>query len=376
MNVRKENCFETRLDIVINMKIVFVIKWILKTGLIFGFLFPISMPAQSQIQIQKNDVGYGPRSSSTFDDRYGQFYHTSYTIDKTDYYQQKKVKKILLYDSYSNALTYMVELDSTGKIIRQGIRGVRYFIVTFSDTDASKTRRNITEYYEKDELVRSDYTYIREMNFTYKDTVYTYLQTVTRSYKRGALINEQNTYYNIRQSHSTPKYLWHSKYPMKYMTKYLRNEKSKFTWKAWDINKRGELVLHKHWRKKFRNDFVADSLYLCMAKIENYVRFYILDSVKHDVFPDLKKFAPVRSQNSVSFKIPGENYIEPTHLYTPMSCGYARSQDRENKSITSYKYSENVNGLHATYFWEQKDKKNSDQNHSAIIYRFEYEYFE
>ena len=350
-------------------------RWILKVCFIIGLQYPQVISAQSQLQIQKNDVGYGSRSNPTFNDRYHQFYHTSYVIDKTDYYKQKRVKKLLLYDSYSNALTFMVEFDSTGKVIKRGILGVRYFIVTISDTDANNTRRNITNFYQNEELVRTDTTFIEDKYFTYKDTVYTFIQTITRSYKCGSLINEQNTYYNLLGIHKAPKYLWHSKRPMRYLRNYLVTEIGKLTYRSSGINKKSEYVVHKHWRKKFANNFVSDSLYLCLDKADYQVTGYILDSTKHLILSNHKKFDSILKQNKVSFKIPGENYIEKTISYTPMYCGFARSQEQEIESITTYKYSENANGLHETYFWEQVDKSDKNQKHSAIIYRFEYEYF-
>lgn len=345
----------------------------------FFFIFISKTNYAQQVEIELNQYGGGYGSSSVFNDRYSIPYHTSFKLDSSPFYKKMKVRKLEIY-KYRNELHWMAELDSTGKVIREGRLGVRYFIVTQNIRNENDSQTFISQYFQGHVLIRTDTTFSTKLWMKVKDTIITYNKIVSKVYKKGTLLNEQNTYYNSLYRKPVFKYVKYAKNPIRYSIHQFKTLQYRIITQEYKMGRNGQIAVHKKLRRKLKTDYDTAQLYLC-KKETNYGGFIKkIDSVKiqylYGAEINAKVFTKIIKKNNIKYVTQGENFHEQCSIYRSMSCGYARSQDQKERERTAYRFMKLPNGLYSEYIWVHTDMEPSEPYSSGPIFSFKYLFFE
>lgn len=134
--------------------------------------------------------------SPTFNDRYREQDHPKITFcGETSFYKKQKVQQIMVKDSRGDVIWDM-EFSDDGAIVSQGVRGREYYIRTYPLNSNTNLPKKAVHYYQGELLVRLDTIIKGVVQFENEDTLMYYDYYSIKTYKLGALINEQNRYYN------------------------------------------------------------------------------------------------------------------------------------------------------------------------------------
>lgn len=317
-------------DMLGRMKYVFVL-------FIIG-LWPLSVLSQSyrdteQIQVKKHPFGstskYMP--SHTFEKEFLYRSELSFTSPKPNKYKKLKVKTVELYNSKGH-LFYQSQIDKSGKVLKTGVQGRKYFITNKNVAINKSHQVSETGYYKNDVLMRLDtvidYVHIYNMG----DTILTFHEHRTISYIQGGLVNKKNRYLNAR-----------------YLNKKIELAENPF--QVMPITNEKKEKKKFYLKKAFKTDY--DSLSLFITKD---VRSF--SSPCHNLGEQKLTWENVKShsffklfnQKSIeTYSVEGANFNEPLQLQERMYCGNS-DYDREHYyDGRSYKYSRLENGLYDTY---------------------------
>ena len=146
------------------------------------------------------------------------------------------------------------------------------------------------------------------------------------------------------------------------------------------MTRKGQIVVHKKLRRKLQTNYDSTQMYPCLIKIDYSGFIKKIDSVNIQyLYGDAintKDFTKITKQNKIKYLTDGENFHERTYSYTPMSCGYARSQDQKERERTAYRYKKLPNGLYSEYIWVHTDMEQNEPHASGPIFSFKYLFFD
>lgn len=282
----------------------------------------------------------GYYSTYTFNKRYNPIEYTQFSLHSTAYYALKNVKKMEVYDHTGSTLYFLLELDSLGKTVRSGTKSNHYFTVVENFTDEKNGSGTICKYFEKENLMRIDTNFYKEFTYKNADTSISFGRRTYITYKKGALINEQNDYYNET-----------------YLNKeVIINNSFEINIQVYD--KKGNLVSEKqdniYLKKKLKTDYDTSTLYLCKTEVYDDGFYATSDSGRNEIlFEKITKHPYAKQWRKNDKKdcfTDGECFHEPSSLMQSMWCGSAMYRQNEYYSSHNYGYTQNENGLHENFF--------------------------
>ncbi len=284
-------------------------------------------------QYMRSDYYYSPR----FNDRYISNNYYSFSLQGTAFYQQKKVKRVEIIDPYSQ-LFWMIELDREGKILKTGIKGNPYFTTT-QRMGNQETDTTITCYFQNDQLMKVDTSIVYVFRYTHGDTTVSFNRTITKTYKLGSLINEQNAYYN--EKYLNKPLLLEQEYPMLILPVFV-------------VDRKGRLVAAKndgpqvYLSEKLKADYDTSKLYLCQSNTVNSDLYATGDGGQTDLpLKQLQKHAFYKycqSGAEINSFTDGEDFNEPSESHRAMFCG-SMLYNNYDYNATKEGYVHNENGL-------------------------------
>ncbi len=270
-------------------------------------------------------------ASPFFDGQFGKQPLASFELKDVHLYKKKKVKKILVY-SNDSILLQATELDSSGKIVKEGTFDGQYFRVSCSS--GANPKKTAYSYYLQNRLMRTDTNV--NTNFEYKngDTMMQFHRSERFVYRSGELLNKQNRYYNNS-----------------YFRKRIRvnREGSNVTYvNRWGWKRHYVTFL----KKRFPTNFDSLKIYLASSSIEQgsfYARKsrVTLDTAAIKTHPFFKRYRPIQK---TTIHVAGQNFQEPYFGYSNdgWSCGFS-NRWRDYPTFEKLEWTYNDKGLQDTY---------------------------
>ncbi len=301
-----------------------------------------------------NAVGY----ISKFEDRYDIHQSPQFLLTNTGFYKLKKVRKIEIFNS-NNQLCWMLEIDNAGNIVRKGELKGEYFIETAYSGNDITSKTTVTKYFSATLLMRIDSAFSSVKSFNDADTVISYVQTITKVYKLGYLLREQNRYYNRE--------LWHGYLKWKLMV----NQRK--------VNKKGQFVLARHIKSRFKTNYNPGKLYWCKKEILNSNFKKGNTEITYQQFERLAKCFAGKNfeQNYLKHFVKGERFYEPGQfVYYSGVCMFGVNTAIKDSTIYFNGYTFYENDLQATYYSAYKKSDQKGESERTTLYTFKYAYFE
>ncbi len=282
-------------------------------------------------------------------------------LTNTSFYKQHKVKKIEVFDS-KNVLVRMIELDTVGKIVKQGYRNSYFFHINETASDKS-SQITVNSYFNKNKLMKVDTLTSTYYDYINADTIIKYVRTSSVSYKNGDLINEQNRYYNDQY----------------YNKPFISNgiTSSPFVRESKKIKKKAKPVIFL--KKELLRNYDTTILYQSRFTSSNKILSFSIDSGKTSInFEETVKYPFVKKYQKKSYKdtcyTDGESFREPTQYDEPH---YRCSQYYNGlKHLPHYSYKTNEQGLYEYYVSTYHSADVNVKPVTTIIYSFKYDFFE
>lgn len=294
-------------------------------------------------------------------------------ISQPDYYHQRKIKKLELFQRNS-ILFYSVAFDSNGKILVETRKGTYFYISKQNRTDSIRQRDTLILSYVRDSiLMRIDTIVTQHYQYQSKDSLITFSRQQSSIWYLGALINEQNDYFN---QHFLNK-------------KIALNQGNGIGYAA--VNRSGKKITHRiYLHRRLKTDFDSSRLYPFIQEV-NDINFSAykdsgrkqLNLVELKGHPFVQQWA---AKNRKDYMTKGIDFQEPIfmHYYTGCASGVYRAQ--QTRERTSYGFTSRQDALYDTFYSEYYDGEENyvrgnegrqrNKTERSTILNFRYSYFE
>jgi hypothetical protein len=301
------------------------------------------------------------------------FLHNDYMqvyFYSADFYKARKIKKIELINN-DKSIFWQMELDTSGRTVQLGRAGLYYFITEQKHSDSHQSIDTvITSYFLQTKLMRIDTEITTRYSYHHADTTISFDRIYTINRYNGALLDEQNAYYNEH-----------------YLNKKLSQQQYAG---AISITRSSKKETHIYLHKRLKTDYDSSKLYLNKIETKDVTFIASIDSGKRGLGPEqLKKHPFVKQFQRTDHKdcfTSGSDFVEPHFYYETYICGTGMHQMQERVARTSYGYSSNKDGLYETYFstYHNDDEfrfppdtaRKSATLERTVLLRFQYEYFQ
>lgn len=346
----------------------------MKPLLLYLLFFPLLLFSQQEpISISsRNGISAGINYNS-FAKRFQEATYIEVRLVNPDFYHQRKIRKVELIQNDGN-LFWSVEFDKSGRVVLEGKKGDYFFITKQRITDTLlKTDTLVLSYLRQLNLMRRDTIITHQFQYRQADTLMSFSRQTANAWYNGALINEQNEYYNTQFLH-----------------KRIKPEQRHNV--VYDVapgkhpNPRGQIYLHH----KLKTNYDSSSMYLCIRETRD------IEFSAHTTFgtkpldiTTLKKHPFIKlpgSKNSRKCLADGACFEEPIFYYDSYGCGSGMYRAQLERAQTSYGYTSGPGGLQDTYFTEhhpggellygdQRRHSVSEAQRTTVL-RFRYTWFE
>lgn len=337
-------------------------------------LFPLLLFGQQEpISIGVHSMSYGMNYNS-FAKRFADASYMNVLLTNPAYYHQRNIKKVELLQ-YDSTIFYSVEFDGNGKVLEERRKG-NYFISSRQYLRDTLQQRDslIQKYFSGDKLMRSDTFITQYFQYKHKDTLISFSRQFSNIWYNGALINEQNNYYNL-----------------KFLNKKIKpNQGYGFQYDV--IVSPGKMPKYQiYLRRKLRTDYDSSRMFHCIKETLDLNFSAAADSghrtLEYDLIkghPFVKKYG---TSNRRDFTTDGADFNEPVFPFPSTSCCSGMLRAQETHQRTSYGYTSRPDGLFDTFYTDYNAQEeealfNKEQHtmrtkaERTTLLRFRYTYFQ
>lgn len=345
----------------------------MKTLFLILLLYPVLLFAQEEpINIYRNDGLSSGLNYNSFSKRFDPRAYMNVQVMNPEYYHQRKIKKVELIQN-DGGVFYSVEFDRKGSILEEKRKGNHYSISYRQRTDTfNKLDTLIQHYFSEEVLMRSDTFMTKYYSYRHKDTLFSFSRQYRICWYNGALINEQNNYYN--QQYLNKKIKPNQGHGITYDMSPLSGKKAKF-----------HIYLHRKLKTNYDSSktypYSSETIDINFsAAADSGRRALTMEQIKSHPF--VKQYA---SKNRRDCKADGACFQEPVFYFQSYSCGTGRYEAQQTHMRTSYGFTSRPDGLYDTFYsdYNAEDERlvKSDQPRMkskaerSTIFRFRYTLF-
>jgi len=315
-----------------------------------------SRNSKAQLVIEKYDAGVaGYVSSAVFSDRYGvPLYDNIFQVKDTAIFIRNKVRRLEARDAAQN-LKWAAEFDTINNTTKTGVQGFYYFIEDSTYYNSEKERVKITKFWKGNTLERIGTTRFQTLSYKSADTLINYTKETNIVQKTGALINEQNHYYNSLGKYGKLRFknLKYAKKPGKYILGIIFRK-------------------NRYRHKKFKTNYDTAALFTSSVSNYNYGFYWMKNGTKNYVEESKLSVRHFKKGNKIltqKYFTSGESYNQPSNSSYTRLCGYASASHYDEIENTSYSFLYNSQKLPIEYVSKYKGSK------TFLVYSFQYIYY-
>lgn len=328
----------------------------MKTLLLFIILYPTLVYSQQEaISVSVSDgFGYSMQYNS-FEKHFDETSYINVWLSQPDVYHQKNIQKVELFANNDNGLYYSAEFDRDGRIKEVKKKGNYFLISRQTRKDSIRhTDTFIVSYYQQTKLMRTDTIVSQQIQYSNKDTLLSYTRTNTHSWYNGALLNEQNEYYNG-----------------KYLNKKIDlNAGSGMPVVLYQTRKGPKVYL----RHKLKTNYDTGTMYSSFHETTDAAFFASTEFGKNqsDIL-QMKNHPFVKTygkKNNKKCFTEGSCFVEPRIYFNNYGCGTGLYNAQQERLHTSYGFTNNKDGLYETYFKLYKEDNTPAEQHTLLYFRY------
>ncbi|RYE26167.1 MAG: hypothetical protein EOP51_01380 [Sphingobacteriales bacterium] len=322
-------------------------------------------PAERPLAISVGGGQYTGYSEQWFGSRFEMRRYPYVQVLDTAFYKQRGIRKVeVLSANRDSTVWWSATFDkATGAVVEEAQLTGNYFLTVHNSKDSLQhTDTTVKAWYQASKLMRLDTVITTRYYYRQGDTNMSLMTTRSTSYYNGALIDEQNEYYNKT---------------------FLHRHISDFTLGRTSTNEGGKVAKHVYLRRAFRTNYDSNRLYL--ARRDEHVEAFraTVDSGKSYIpIMQLNKQHPfVRrfyDKPNTRCYTSGACFNEPRFYYESRACGTHIDEMQRERRETEYGLTTDRNGLYRDFYserverWPEGRQSGSDRN---VLYVFRYSYF-